>query len=175
MVEGGINKNLLSDAVPTRNRHPKIYFFGKSCNPTTHNLLVRDLFVKVAASNFAVRSVNFNDNLTELNPDLTVEFVAENNGSHSSVPLVAYFKLDRGTEGVQELVRKAERYARVPNNPRVGFIFENESDLLLARKTIDYPFISHATLDQFTTLRDPIFRAAANNTAADTQLLFFGS
>lgn len=129
--------------------------------------------MKISASNFAIRSVKFNDNLTELNPDLTVEFVAENDGNASPVPLVAYFELDRGTEGVQELVRKAERYARVPNNPRVGFIFENESDLLLARKTIDYLFISYATLDQFASLRDPIFRAAKSHPAHDTQLPFF--
>jgi hypothetical protein len=168
MVETGQIKSL-------DDRRPKIYFVGKSCNPTTHNLLVRDLFVKITASNFAVRSVKFNDNLTELNPDLTVEFAAENDGNPLTVPLVAYFELDRGTEGVQELVRKAERYARVPDNPRVGFVFEKESDLLLARKTIDYPFISYATLDQFTSLRDAAFRAAANNSAPDTQLPFFGS
>ena len=152
-------------------RRPKIYFIGRACNPTTHNLLVRDLFVKINASNFAVRSVKFNDNLSDLNPDLTVEFVAEGDPA----PLLAYFELDRGTEGVQELVRKAERYARIENNPRVGFIFEREPDLVLARKTIHYPFISYATLDGFTSLRDAAFYASDGALANNIQLPFFGS
>jgi len=147
------------------------YFIGRACSPTTHNLLVRDLFVKINASNFAVRSVNFNDNLSDLNPDLTIEFVADGDPA----PLLAYFELDRRTEGVQELVRKAERYARIENNPRVGFVFEREPDLVLARKTIHYPFISYATLDTFTSLRDAAFYASDDAPASDIQLPFFGS
>ncbi|MEJ7860898.1 MAG: hypothetical protein WKF90_04590 [Pyrinomonadaceae bacterium] len=96
-------------------RRPKIYFVGKSCNPTIHNLLVRDLFVKISASNFAARAVKFNDQLTDINPDLAVEFVIREENSLSVLP--AYFELDRGTEGVSELVRKAERYARAKAIP----------------------------------------------------------
>ena len=149
-------------------RRPKIYFIGRTCNPTAHNLLVRDLFVKIIASNYAVRSVKFNDQLADLNPDLTVEFVAED-----GTPLVAYFELDCGTEGVQELASKADRYARLPNNPRVCFVFEREADLLVTRKTIHHSFISYAVLNQFTTLRDPAFRVAAKESADDAQLPFF--
>jgi ribosomal protein S25 len=145
-------------------RRPKIYFTRRTANPTTHNLLVRDLFVKINRSNYHVRSVKFNDNLAELNPDLTVEFVAED----GVAPLLTYFELDRGTEGVQELVRKAERYAQVQGNPRVCFIFEREPDMLLARKTIQYPFITYATLDQFTSLRDSAFYAVGG--AADNDI-----
>ncbi len=147
------------------------YFIGRACSPTTHNLLVRDLFVKINASNFAVRAVKFNDNLSDLNPDLTVEFVAEGDPAL----LLACFEVDRGIEGVQELVRKAERYARIENNPRVGFIFEREPDLVLARKTIHYPFISYATLDGFTSLRDASFYAGDGAPANNIQLPFFGS
>ncbi|MFN2393654.1 MAG: helicase HerA domain-containing protein, partial [Pyrinomonadaceae bacterium] len=154
-------------------RRPKIYFIGRTCNPTTHNLLVRDLFVKINASNFAVRSVKFNDNLSELNPDLSVEFIVKE--GNTLTPLLAYFELDRGTEGVQELVRKAERYAKIDGSPRVCFVFERESDLLLARKTIDYPFISYATLDQFVTLHDRAFYPAGSAPVNDIQLPFFGS
>ena len=106
-----------------------------------------------------------------MNPDLTVEFVADGDPA----PLLAYFEVDRGTEGVQELVRKAERYARIENNPRVGFVFEREPDLVLARKTIHYPFISYATLDGFTSLRDAAFYASDDAPASDIQLPFFGS
>ncbi len=137
---------------------PKIYFIGRNANPTTHNLLVRDLFVKITASNFAIRKVSFNENLSDLNPDLAIEFAVENDPT----PLLAYFEIDRGTEGVQELVRKADRYAQLTSNPRVSFVFERESDLVLARKTIPYPFISYATLEQFTTLRDAAFYAGGD-------------
>jgi hypothetical protein len=149
-------------------RRPKIYFIGRSCNATVHNLLVRDLVVKIFASNYAIRALKFNDQLTDLNPDLTIEFLAED-----GAPLLAYFELDRGTEGVGELVKKAERYARLTNNPRVCFVFERETDMLLARKTIEYPFINYALLDQFTTLNDHAFSASASASADNVQLPFF--
>lgn len=154
-------------------RRPKIYFVGRTCNPTVHNLLVRDLFVKINASNFATRSVKFNDSLTDLKPDLSIEFLTKE--ENTITPLPAYFELDRGTEGVQELVRKAERYAQLSGSPRVCFVFEREPDMLLARKTIQYPFISYATLDQFTSLEDKAFYAVGGAPANDIQLPFFGS
>ncbi len=164
LVETGQTKSL-------DERRPKIYFIGRTCNPTTHNLLVRDLFVKISASNYALRSVKFNDNISDLKPDLTIEFVVKEGTSLSS--LLAYFELDRGTEGVGELVSKADRYAELQNNPRVCFVFERESDMLLARKTIPYSFISYATLEQFTTLRDAAFYAGGGAPADSIQLPFF--
>ncbi len=157
-------------------RRPKIYFIGRTCNPTTHNLLVRDLFVKISQSKFAARAVKFNENLPDLNPDLAVEFVVREESGLSILPV--YFELDRGTEGVTELVRKADRYALVEGgSPRVCFVFERESDLQLARRTIHYPFISYAVLDQFTTLHDEAFYVARdpNSTApaSDIKLPFF--
>ncbi len=158
-------------------RRPKIYFIGKNCNPTAHNLLVRDLFVKISNSNFAIQSLNFNDQLGDLNPDLTVEFLAagESGGWEETTPLLCYFELDRGTEGVAELQRKAERYSRITPLPRIGFVFERESDLQAARKTIQYPFILYATLDSFSSLEDEAFYAAPGVAAPDTKLPFFGS
>lgn len=157
-------------------RRPKIYFIGRTCNPTTHNLLVRDLFVKISQSKFAARAIKFNENLPDLNPDLAVEFVVREENSLSILPV--YFELDRGTEGVTELVRKADRYALLEGgSPRVCFIFERESDLALARKTIHYPFISYAVLDQFTTLHDEAFGTAGGDhsaaPASDIKLPFF--
>lgn len=156
-------------------RRPKIYFIGKSCNPTVHNLLVRDLFVKISRSSFAARAVKFNDDLSDLKPDLSIEFVVREGGSLSVLP--AYFELDRGTEGVTDLVRKAERYARIEGSPRVCFVFEHESDMRLARKTIDYPFITYALLNEFTTLHDKAFYTAVDHSkaapASDVKLPFF--
>lgn len=153
-------------------RRPKIYFIGRNCNATAHNILVRDLFVKICASNFEMRSVKFNENLSDLNPDLSIEFVSRND--NTLTPLPAYFELDRGTEGVQELEKKAQRYSRISNNPRVGFIFERESDMLLARKTIQYPFIYYGVLNDFISLRDEAFNAGSlQSPAADTKLPFY--
>jgi hypothetical protein len=161
LVETGMIKTL-------DDRRPKIYFVGRGCSPTTHNLLVRDLFVKISASNYAVRKVLFNDQLADLNPDLTVEFIGED-----GTPLLAYFELDRGTEGVQELVRKAERYARISPVPPIGFVFERESDLQSAQKNIPYSFISYATLDGISSLEDAAFRAGSESPPNDVQLPFF--
>ncbi len=149
-------------------RRPKIYFVGRSCNATVHNLLVRDLVVKIFASNYAIRALRFNDQLADLNPDLTIEFLSED-----GTPLPAYFELDRGTEGVGELVKKAERYDRLSGNPRVCFVFERETDMQLARKTIEYPFITYGVLEQFTSLRDSAFYASARASADNLQLPFF--
>lgn len=142
-------------------RRPKIYFVGRTCNPTTHNLLIRDLFVKIYNSNFDLRAAKLNDNLQELNPDLMIEFRAKDG---DATPLLCYFELDRGTEGVSELAGKAERYARILERSdgapaRVCFVFERESDMQLARTTIQYPFISYAMLDSFSSLRDEAFMA----------------
>ena len=168
LVESGQIKSL-------DERRPKIYFLGRTANPTPHNLLVRDLFVKISQSKFAARAIKFNENLPDINPDLSVEFIVREGSSLSILP--AYFELDRGTEGVGELVRKADRYARLEDNPRVCFVFERESDLVLARKTIHYPFVSYAVLDQFSTLNDEAFYAAGdhNSSAAptDVKLPFF--
>jgi hypothetical protein len=154
-------------------RRPKIYFIGRNCNPTVHNLLVRDLFVKISNSNYAIRAVKFNDNLADLNPDLTVEFVSEGERGENTTPLLCYFEVDRGTEGVAELVKKSDRYSRINPLPRVGFVFEREPDLELARKTIHYPFILYAALDSFTSLEDEAFNAAPGVAADHTKLPFF--
>lgn len=158
-------------------RRPKIYFIGRNCNPTAHNLLVRDLFVKIHKSNFAIRAVKFNDQLPDLNPDLTIEFVAEED---QTTPLLCYFEVDRGTEGAGELLRKAERYARIKagNNsciPRVGFIFERAADLESARKIIPFEFIYYATLDGFISLADEAFYVGSATASPGTKLPFFGS
>ncbi len=156
-------------------RRPKIYFIGRNCNPTVHNLLVRDLFVKIYNSNYAIRTVKFNDQLSDLNPDLTVEFVAEEKSGVIPTPLLCYFEVDRGTEGVGELQKKADRYSKFSPFHRVGFVFERETDLTLARKTIQYPFIYYATLDSFSSLEDEAFYSGSAAASPDLKLPFFGS
>lgn len=132
-------------------RRPKIYHIGK-CNPTPHNLLVRDLFVKIFNSKLAIRTVNFNKIFPGLNPDLSVEFIDKSGDSFES-----YFEVDRGTEGVSELVAKADRYAALAPSARVGFIFQSVLDLQLAVKTITSDQISYALIDDFRTLNDLVF------------------
>lgn len=148
-------------------RRPKIYFIGRTCNPTAHNLMVRDLLVKIYASGFAIQAIKFNEQLSDINPDLVVEFETEN-----GAPLLTYFELDRGTEGVSELVRKAERYAQLSDKLKVCFVFEKEPDMNLARTRINNPFIHFAVLDQFTTLKDESFYSVGTDSL---QLPYFGS
>lgn len=81
--------------------------------------------------------------------------------------LLAYFEPDQGNKGVQELVRKARRHPKIPNTLGVGFIFQREMDMQLTRKTIGYSFISYATLDQFTLLREEAFYSADGAPAGD--------
>lgn len=133
-------------------RRPKIYFVGNSCRPTTHNLLIRDLLVKIHASGFAIQKVSFNETLGDLNPDLVVEFLS---GEGDTFPV--YFEIDRGTEGVAELTSKAERYAALGEGTRVLLVFEREQDMETARSTIPYPFISYSALDSFASLNDAMF------------------
>ena len=153
-------------------RRPKVYYIGRTCNPTLHNLLIRDLFVKICASEFAIETVKFNASLPGLNPDLKIEFAAED-----GAPLLAYFELDRGTEGVQELARKAERYRELGAGARVGFIFERESDMNLARRTIaSGASLLFAVLGDFASLREASFYVSSGvnngNTAGEKQAFF---
>ena len=146
-------------------RRPKIYFVGRTCSATVHNLLIRDLWVKICASGYAVGRIEFNEQLSEINPDLAVEFVGED-----TTPLLCYFELDRGTEGVAELVKKADRYASISESTRVCFVFERDADMKLARSRINYPFVSFAVLNDFARLQDEAFYAAG---AATTLTPFF--
>src|SRR6202000_2760030 len=58
-------------------RRPKIYYAGNRPNVTAHDLALRDLFVKIALSNFEISNFDFSSQLGKLNPDLRVDFVAE--------------------------------------------------------------------------------------------------
>lgn len=139
-------------------RRPKIYYIGRTCNPTPHNLLIRDLFVKIWSSGYAIHSASFNTILEELKPDLTVQFIAEDGSLFTT-----YFEIDRGTEGADELVRKAERYKTIGAD-RVGFIFEHESDMEIVRKRITEPFIIWGVLNDFSALTDRAFYRGESNT-----------
>ncbi len=46
----------------------KVYYTTRSINPTTHNLAVRDLFVKIVASGYEVAAVNFFPTLESSTP-----------------------------------------------------------------------------------------------------------
>jgi hypothetical protein len=155
-------------------RRPKIYFIGRTCNPTTHNLMIRDVFTKICASGYTIQQPKFNAIVGDLKPDLVIEFQTEN-GS----PITAFFEIDRGTEGVSELISKALRYETVADKGvYVTFIFEKLSDLKLARKKITQPFISYALLDEFSTLDDAAFyrgMTSENAGVIDTKNIFFGS
>jgi len=70
-----------------------IYFVGRTCNPTTHNLAIRDLFTKIVASEFELAEVNFFPRLKELTPDLAVDFLAED-----GTLIKTFWEYDTGTD-----------------------------------------------------------------------------
>lgn len=135
----------------------KIYFAGRTCNPTTHNLAIRDLFLKIIRSNFEIAGVDFNLDLKGLLPDLAVSFLLED-GSQ----VKTFWEYDSGTEGIQELRSKLTRYKQQARNAPVTFIFNTSDRLALARKSLTDNFVIFSVIDQFTTLHDSAFYYASN-------------
>lgn len=85
-----------------------------------------------------------------------------------------YFEIDRGTEGVRELASNANRYVAVGKGSRVGFIFECEQDMEIARSTMTHSFISYSVLDSFTTLNDEVlFREGTSDFGDEAPGPFF--
>jgi hypothetical protein len=133
----------------------KIYYSGRTINPTTHNLAIRDLFVKIVASDFELAEVNFFPLLPALTPDLSVSFAAEDGSL-----IKTFWEYDTGTEGVAELAKKVARYEPLSDEHLIAFVFNTRERLERVCKTITAPFITVAVLDQFQTLIDEAFSFA---------------
>lgn len=134
-------------------RRPKIYYAGNRPNVTTHDLALRDLFVKIELSNFEISEIDFSSQLGKLNPDLRVDFVTEDGSG-----LRTFWEYDTGTEPLAELVSKVERYEKAkPIESPVVFVFETQARLDQARKVLTAPFCVSAALPQFVALTDPVF------------------
>lgn len=147
-----------------------IYYLGRTCNPTGHNVAVRDLFAKILLSDFAVGSVSFFSSLGGLNPDLAVEFLADDGAL-----IKTFWEYDTGSENVTELISKVQRYATYMSTSAgasggtlggIIFVFNSEERLQQVSRTITDPNIIAAVLTQFNTLHDPAFRSLGSQNSA---------
>lgn len=133
----------------------KIYFLGRTCNPTTHNLAIRDLFTRIVSSEFELAEVNFSPRLKELIPDLAVDFLAED-----GTLIKTFWEYDTGTEGITELVKKVARYESYSSEYLITFVLNTEQRLVQTMKTIRVPYITFAVMSEFETLHDAAFQSS---------------
>jgi hypothetical protein len=130
--------------------------------------VLRDLLVKIKLSNFEICRIDFSSQLGKLNPDLRVDFVADDDSI-----LPTFWEYDTGTEALAELVSKAQRYeeAKPIDSPCV-FVFETQARRDKARKVLTAPFCVAAALQDFATLADPAFYFSYPDTLNTPQPLF---
>jgi hypothetical protein len=160
-----LEKKLLKEMA---DRRPKIYFIGNRPNVSPHNLSLRDLFMKIELSNFQISDIDFSPQLGKLNPDMRVDFVAEDKSI-----LQTFWEYDTGTEPLAELVSKVQRYEKAkPVESPVVFVFETEQRLDQARKLLVAPLCVAAVLSQFSTLSDPVFYFSSSKPSNNPQPLF---
>lgn len=131
-----------------------IYYIGKTPNVTSHNLKVRDIFVRIVRSEFQIKSVHFSfDGIPGLLPDLYVIF-ADGNGGEDGIHTA--WEFDTGTEGIGELEKKIARYQDYPYH-HLTFVAETPARLKTLRSRLVSPRTSFILLSSFTTLKEPIF------------------
>ena len=133
----------------------KVYFSGRSCNPTVHNLAIRDILVSIIKSNVKMVHTDFFPSLDGLNPDLETHFLAQD-----GTKIRCYWEYDSGSEGISELVSKAKRYRPYSGNYHVTFIFSSQERLIKAAKTIREEFIRFAVIGDVQNLNEPVFWCA---------------
>lgn len=133
----------------------KIYYIGKTCNPTDHNLGIRDLFLKIIASGFEIAEVNFFPVQTTITPDLFVSFFA-----HDGTLIKSFWEYDTGTEGVGEIVKKVKRYVALCADHLITIVVTTPERLAQLRKAIKEPFVTFAVMSELSTLNDFVFQSA---------------
>jgi hypothetical protein len=136
-------------------RKEKIYYTGSTCEPTTHNLAIRDLFIKILFSNYEIADVDFLRDLKGLKPDLFVSFVAKD-----GTLVKTFWEYDTGTEGIAELITKVKRYEPHSRDHLITFVLANSKRLALLRKSIPEPFIIFVSMEDFQTLDDCAFHSS---------------
>lgn len=132
-----------------------IYYTARTCNPTTHNLAIRDLLVKIIASGFAIAEVNFKLDLKVILPDLYVGFL-----SPDGKVLKTLWEYDTGTEGVAEIVKKVARYKAYPEYSPIVCVVRDRDRLAHLQTELQDSSLWFAVMDDFTTLKDPAFHLA---------------
>ena len=135
----------------------KIFFVGKSCSPTTHNLAVRELFAKIERSGFEIARADFCRKLGGLTPDLAVDFVLPGGRQFTT-----FWEYDAGTEGIAELESKIARYARAGAGARARvFVYDTPARRAQAMRALPRDACVHAVLSEFEALSDSAFHFAS--------------
>jgi hypothetical protein len=134
----------------------KIFFVGKSCSPTTHNLAIRELFTKIERSGFEIARVDFCRKLGGLTPDLAIDFVLPDGKQLST-----FWEYDAGTEGIAELESKIGRYAHAGVGARARlFVYDTPGRRAQAMRALPQAACVHAVLGEFESLNDSAFHFA---------------
>jgi hypothetical protein len=146
-------KRLKSDTFNRGN----IYFSGRKPNATTHNLEVRNLFVKIARSGFEIAAVDFYLALPSLTPDLAVSFLTADGGL-----LKTYWEYDAGTEGIAELMKKVTRYGYFKDEAIISFVFATQGRLEQVKRSVKEDYINFAVLGNINLITDEVFTHAGS-------------
>jgi|GEM_PF-1099716 len=137
----------------------KIYYTSRTCNPTTHNLAIRDLFVKIVRSGFELAEVNFFPDLKTLTPDLSVSFLAQDGSL-----IKTFWEYDTGTEGVGEMIKKVRRYEPHSADSLITIVVTTAERLSQLRRAISEAFVTYAVMNDFETLNETAFKLSENET-----------
>lgn len=129
-----------------------IYYSGRTPKPTTHNLEVRNLYVKIARSGFEVAAVDFYPALPSLTPDLSVSFLTADGGL-----LKTYWEYDAGTEGIAELMKKVTRYGYFKDEAIISFVFATQERLEQVKRSVKEDYINFAVLVDISLITDEVF------------------
>jgi Type IV secretion-system coupling protein DNA-binding domain len=133
----------------------KIFFVGRSCSPTTHNLAVRELFTKIERSGFEIAQIDFCRRLGGLTPDLAIDFILPDGRQLST-----FWEYDAGTEPIAELAGKIRRYARAGDAHARVFVYDTPARRAQAMRALARDACVHAVLDEFESLSDSAFHFA---------------
>jgi hypothetical protein len=129
-----------------------VYFTGRTPNPTNHNLAVRDLFVKLTRSGYAVADLQFAyEHIPGCVPDLYVSFSGEDGEAVST-----FWEYDTGTEGMAEIERKLKRYGATGYD-RLVFVVPGDARRQQLLRTINQPGVYVVMLEELSGLAESVF------------------
>jgi energy-coupling factor transporter ATP-binding protein EcfA2 len=134
----------------------KVFYVGSQCNPTAHNVAVRDILVRIFLSSYEIAEVNLAPTLGALAPDLLVSFVCEDGSL-----LPTYWEYDAGTEGLTEILKKVARYVPYSATSRVCFVCNTRERMQAIMKAATADFVEYCVLDKLARLDAPAFVSRA--------------
>ncbi|MGB8509843.1 MAG: type IV secretion system DNA-binding domain-containing protein [Pyrinomonadaceae bacterium] len=130
----------------------KVFYAGGQCNPTAHNVAIRDILIRILQSGYEAAEVNFSSSIGALSPDLLVTFLCEDGSL-----LPTYWEYDTGTEGITEIIKKIARYVPHSATSRVSFICTTKERVQSIMKATQADFIDYGVLVDFASLSTPAF------------------